>query len=173
MTEACLYCVEATCAHLHSKNAGCLDGQAAITTTSKVIGLSWPMGGRHAQVIGPWGNGRRGRIATDTCTLDLQVVYFQADAYPASPAMLMCDDDQQLNGQLHGLNDQYEEYAVLSDVLRAVCTALKLGECRQAHDPEPFPEHGTLHTDNLPATYSELVLSVPSQEDPRGKEQRC
>lgn len=86
--------------------------------------------------------------------------------------MLMCDDDQQLNGQLHGLNDQFEEYAVLSDVLRAVCTALKLGECRQAPNPEPFPEHGTLYPD-LPATYSGSLMSVPSQEDLRGKEPRC
>ncbi len=66
----------------------------------------------------------------NTCIRDLQVVYFQADGYPASPAMLMCDDDQELNGQLHGLNDHFEEYAVLSDVLRAVCIALKFGERR-------------------------------------------
>lgn len=56
------------------------------------------------------------------------MVYFQVDAYPASPAMLMCNDDEQLNGHLQALNEQFEEYAVLSDVLRAICTALKFGE---------------------------------------------
>ena len=60
--------------------------------------------------------------------LRAQVVYFQVEAYPASPAMLMCDADEQLNGQLQLLNEQFEEYAVLSDVLGAVCTALKFGE---------------------------------------------
>lgn len=42
--------------------------------------------------------------------------------------MLMCDADEQLNGQLQLLNEQFEEYAVLSDVLGAVCTALNFGE---------------------------------------------
>ena len=42
--------------------------------------------------------------------------------------MLMCDADEGLNVQLQQLNEQFEEYAVLSDVLAAVCTALKLGE---------------------------------------------
>ncbi len=56
-----------------------------------------------------------------------QVVYFQVDAYPASPAMLMCEADEQLNGKLQLLNEHFEEYAVLTDVLRAVCSALTLG----------------------------------------------
>ncbi len=59
--------------------------------------------------------------------LHAQVVYFQVEAYPASPAMLMCDTDEQLNGKLQLLNEHYEEYAVLSDVLRAVCSALAFG----------------------------------------------
>ena len=62
------------------------------------------------------------------CQCPLQVVYFQAEAYPASPAMLMCNDDERLNGELQALNDQFEEYAVFSDVLRALCGVLKLGE---------------------------------------------
>ena len=49
------------------------------------------------------------------------------DAYPASPALLMCDSDEHLNGKLQLLNEHFEEYAVLSDVLRAVCTALNFG----------------------------------------------
>ena len=56
-----------------------------------------------------------------------QVVYLQVDEYPASPALLMCDTDEQLNGKLQLLNEHFEEYAVLSDVLRAVCTALNFG----------------------------------------------
>ena len=56
------------------------------------------------------------------------MVYFQAEAYPASPAMLMCNDDEQLNGELQALNDQFEEYAVFSDVFRALCGVLKLGK---------------------------------------------
>ena len=59
--------------------------------------------------------------------LYVQVVYFQVETYPASPAMLMCEADEQLNGKLHLLNEHFEEYAVLSDVLRAVCSALNLG----------------------------------------------
>lgn len=49
------------------------------------------------------------------------------DTYPASPALLMCEADEQLNGKLQLLNENFEEYAVLSDVLRAVCSALNLG----------------------------------------------
>ena len=57
-----------------------------------------------------------------------QVVFFQVESYPASPAMVMCNSDEQLNGKLQALNEQFEEYAVLSDILRAVCAALSLGE---------------------------------------------
>ena len=63
-----------------------------------------------------------------SCPCPTQVVYFQAEAYPASPALLMCNDDERLNGELQALNDQFEEYAVFSDVLRALCGVLKLGE---------------------------------------------
>ena len=42
--------------------------------------------------------------------------------------MLMCNDDARLNGALQALNDQFEEYAVFSDVFRALCGVLKLGE---------------------------------------------
>lgn len=62
------------------------------------------------------------------------MVYFQQESYPNSPAMLMCSEDDELSGSLQSLNDQFEEYALLSDVLKAVCSTLGYGKpaCRAA-----------------------------------------
>ena len=48
--------------------------------------------------------------------------------------MLMCSEDDDLSGSLQSLNDQFEEYALLSDVLKAVCSTLGYGKpaCRAA-----------------------------------------
>lgn len=56
------------------------------------------------------------------------MVYFRLDEYPSSPAMVMCNDDDGISAVLENLNEQFEEYAVLSDVLKAVCSVLGLGE---------------------------------------------
>jgi hypothetical protein len=58
----------------------------------------------------------------------LQVVYFQLDSYPNSPAIVMCSDDDAVSAVLQTVNEQFEEYAVLSDVLRAICGVLGHGE---------------------------------------------
>ncbi|CAL8462440.1 g1973 [Coccomyxa elongata] len=57
----------------------------------------------------------------------VQVVYFQQDTYPNSPALLMSSDDDDLSGVLQSLNDQFEEYSLLTDVVKAVCSTLGYG----------------------------------------------
>jgi hypothetical protein len=49
------------------------------------------------------------------------------DTYPNSPAMVMCNDDDGVSALLQNVNEQFEDYAVLSDVLKAVCGLLGLG----------------------------------------------
>lgn len=58
----------------------------------------------------------------------MQVVYFQQDTYPNSPALVMSPDDDDLSGVLQSLNDQFEEYSLLTDVVKAVCSTLGYGE---------------------------------------------
>jgi len=59
----------------------------------------------------------------------MQVVYLShIDTYPATAAMVLCNEDDSLSGILQSLNEEFEEYAVLSDVLKATCKKFGLGE---------------------------------------------
>ena len=64
-----------------------------------------------------------------------QVVYFTPDNYPHSAAMVMCSDDNDLSARLEPINEQFEEYALLIDVLKAICQALDIG----AHQLQSVP----------------------------------
>ena len=75
------------------------------------------------------------------------MVYFTPDSYPQSAAMVMCSDDNNLSARLEPINEQFEEYAVLVDVLKAVCQQLDIGarpcapQTSDEHASAPPPGH--------------------------------
>lgn len=60
-----------------------------------------------------------------------QVVYFTPDTYPASAAMVLCTDDDELSARLQPMNEQFEEEAALADVMGVICQTLGIGESPQ------------------------------------------
>ena len=63
-----------------------------------------------------------------------QVVYFTPNTYPASAAMILCTDDDELSAKLQPINEQFEEEAMLTNVLGVVCATLGVGESRNTED---------------------------------------
>lgn len=51
----------------------------------------------------------------------------------------MSSDDDDLSGVLQSLNDQFEEYSLLTDVVKAVCSTLGYGEWTYTKLPLPIP----------------------------------